>query len=320
MDFSRFNINIFFTEMAMYAASFIIAIFSALQINKIMAAQAEIARLVANLPAGANLALPPDLASAQILNAPEFITVNQFIISFFLATLFFIVLIKTKYGAALFRFIFYIALLAGAQIILRVWLSQELSIILALLTVLARYIFPRLAIHDFALIIAITGIAVNLGMNIKINEAILILIAVSVYDYLAVYVTGHMVRMMKSSISAGTIFAIIIPQNFRDLVKTVSEVGKNKEKIMLNPSLQKMELGRDFVYLGGGDLAFPLIMAVAALKIGLYSAIITAIGALVGLLALNLIFALQKERRPMAALPPLALFSILGFLASLIKF
>lgn len=314
MDFSRFNVNIFLIEALFFAASFIVAILSALQINKILAAQAEIARLVSELPEGASLVLPPDLASAQILNAPEFITISQFLIAFLFATLFFIVLLKTKYGAGLFRFIFFIALFAGAQVIFRIWLNQELSVILAFLLVIARYIFPRVAIHDFALITAICGIAISLGVNIKPNEAILILIAISVYDCLAVYVTGHMVRMLKSTISSGTIFAMIVPQNFRDMTKAVSEVGKEK-------SIAEDEKFKSaYVYLGGGDLAFPLIMAVAALKVGLFSAVVTAIGVIAGLLALNIIFAMQKERKPMAALPPLAIFSILGFLVSLIRF
>ncbi|MBU4142269.1 hypothetical protein KKE99_05375 [Patescibacteria group bacterium] len=314
MDFSRFNVNIFLTEAIFFAASFIAAILSTLQINKILAAQAEIARLAAKLPEGASLILLPELVNIQHLNTPEFITISQFLIAFLFATLFFIVLLKTKYGAALFRFIFFIALFAGAQVIFRVWLSQELSIILAFLMVIARYVYPRVAIHNIAIITAICGIAINLGMNIKPNEAILILIAISVYDCLAVYVTGHMVRMLKNTISLGTIFAMIVPQNFHDMIKTVSEVGKEK-----NIAGDKISQSA-YVYLGGGDLAFPLIMVVVALKIGLYSAIITASGALIGLLVLNIIFAAQKERRPMAALPPLAIFSILGFLASLIKF
>jgi len=150
-------------------------------------------------------------------------------------------------------------------------------------------------------------------MNINTSEAILILIAISVYDYLAVYVTGHMIRMLKSTILSGTIFAMIIPAKFSDLFKMVSEVGKKKSDIENETSESA------YVYLGGGDLAFPLIMVVAALRMSLLSAIITAAGALAGLLVLNVIFTMQKERRPMAALPPLALFSILGFLVSLIK-
>lgn len=314
MDFSRFNTNIFVTEMLFFVVSFVIAVFSILQINKIIAAQAEIARLSANLPEGAALVLTPELVNIQYLNTPEFATVSQFIISFILATLFFIVLLKTRYGAALFRFIFILALFAGAQIIFRVWLNQELSIIFTFLLILARYVFPRVIIHNIALIIAITGISINLGMNIKFDEAILILIAISVYDYLAVYVTGHMVQMLKSTISSGTIFAMIVPQNLQGMTMMVSEVN-NK-----NGNAADGRAKNAFVYLGGGDLAFPLIMVIAALKLGLYSAIFTAIGAIIGLLALNIIFTMQKKQNPMAALPPLAAFSILGFLASLIKF
>jgi len=314
MDFSRFNINIFLTQVVFYVVSFTVAIYSTLQINKILAAQAEISHLAANLPKGVVPVLPSDLANIQNLNAPEFITFSQFIIAFVFATVFFIVLIKTRYGSVLFRVIFLVALFAGSQVIFRAWLNQDISIVLAALLVLARYIFPNVAVHNFAMIIAITGVAVDLGMNIKPSEAILILIAISVYDFLAVYVTGHMVRMLKGTISSGTIFAMIVPQNLRDMAKMVSEVGKEK-------SIGGEENSKNaYVYLGGGDLAFPMVMAVAALKIGLFSAIITTVGALFGLLALNIIFAIQKDRRPMAALPPLALFSILGFLVSLIRF
>jgi presenilin-like A22 family membrane protease len=314
MAFSRFNVNIFLTEVIFFVASFVVGIVSTLQINKILAGQTEIAKIVAKTPPGTVPVLPPELVNVQYLNTPEFITIDQFIISFFLATLFFLILTKTKYGPALFRFIFFIALFAGAQVIFQVWINQNASIIIAILFVLARYIFPRVAIHNFAIITAITGISINLGMNIETNEAILILITISVYDCLAVYVTGHMVKMLKDTISTGTIFAMIIPQNFSDMGRTVSEVGKEKATTIKEKSKS------DYVYLGGGDLAFPLIMVVAALKVGLYSAIVTSIGALVGLLALNLIFAMQKGRKPMAALPPLAAFSILGFIASLIRF
>lgn len=312
MDFSRFNVNIFLTEVIFFIASFVVGIISTLQINKILAGQMEIARITAKLPPGTVPVLPPELANVQHLNTPEFITIDQFILSFFFATLFFLILTKTKYGGALFRFIFLIALFAGTQVIFQIWINQQVSIVIAILLVLIRYGFPRVAVHDFAIITAITGIAINLGMNIEASEAILILIAISVYDCLAVYVTGHMVKMLKNTISTGTIFAMIVPQNFGDMLKKVSDVGKEKTASIDG------KFKSEYVYLGGGDLAFPLIMVVAALKIGLYSAIVTVVGALIGLFALNLIFAMQKERKPMAALPPLAVFSILGFLVSLI--
>jgi len=314
MAFPRFNLNIFLLEALFYAISFFVAILSTIKINKIVAAQAEIARRIAVLSPGQPLILPPDLANVQHLNTPELITIGQFMGAFLFATLFFIILLKTKYGAGLLRFIFLIAVFAGMQIIFRIWTNQDLSIILAFIFVLVRYLFPRVIVHNFVIIAAITGIAINLGINIKPSEAFLILVAVSIYDFIAVYVTGHMVRMFKSSISLGTVFAMIVPADFRHLLKKTSEVNKIKS------SSADKNLQNAFVYLGGGDLAFPLILVVASsLQIGLKTAIFTSVGALMGLLALNIIFMMQKERKPMAALPPLAAFSILGFLASLIK-
>lgn len=314
MVFSKFNVNIFIIEAVFFIASFAVGIISTLQIDKIVAGHAEIAKITAKLPPGSVPSLSPELENIRRLNTPEFITFDQFIISFALATLFFVILTKTKYGGALFRTIFYLALFAGTQVIFQIWINQQASILIAAVVVLTRYFFPNALMHNIAIIAAITGISINLGMNTGVNQAILILIAISVYDWLAVYVTGHMVKMLKDTISTGTIFAMIIPSNIRDMMRTVSSISQEKNEAI------KSGLKSEFVYLGGGDLAFPMIMVIAALRVGLSSAIFTAIGALFGLLALNIIFAMQKEKKPMAALPPLAAFSILGFIASLIRF
>lgn len=306
-DFSRFNFTIFITEAIFYIAAFAAAIASALEINQIILVKQEIARLMASAPPGANINLPPDLAALQNLNSPEIVTVGQFLIAFFIATVFFLIFLKTKYGGGLFKILFVLAIFAGAQVIFRVWLNPELSVILALILTSARFMIPLVIVHDIVIIAAITGIAVNLGINIKPSEAILLLIVIAVYDFIAVYVTGHMVKMFKSTVALGTIFAMMVPQNIGNFLKPVSEARQDSKK--------------EFVYLGGGDLAFPLILAVsAAVKVGVISAVYAAGGAIVGLFALNLMFMMQKERRPMAGMPPLAAFSILGFLISLIKF
>ena len=51
---------------------------------------------------------------------------------------------------------------------------------------------------------------------------------------------------------------------------------------------------------------------------GILNSLIVAMFSLIGLLVSFLIFISQKMRKPIPALPPIALFSIIGFLVTLI--
>lgn len=311
LDFSRFNFTIFLTEAVFYIAAFAVGVASVLRIDQIISAQQEIARRAASLLPGSSLDLPADLISYQNLNSPEIITIGQFLISFLVATAFFLILLKTKHGGTLFKILFILAVFAGSQVVLRIWFPPGLAIMLALILTASRFIFPVVIVHNFAIITAITGIAVNLGINIDPSAAILILIVIAIYDFIAVYITGHMVKMFKSTVALGTIFAMIVPLSIRSMLKPLSQVN--------SPGVESNNPQKQFVYLGGGDLAFPLIFVVSiAARMSIASAIYAALGAIIGLLVLNLMFMAQKERRPMAGMPPLAAFSILGFLVSLI--
>lgn len=310
MDFSRLKFKIFVLEALFFTGAFAIAILSVLRIKEILVAQAEIAKHTAV----ALQNLPSNLVNLGSLSTPSFITIGQFLIAFLFVTVFVLFLIKTKYGGKILQALFIIGMFAGAEIIFRVWVSDGTAIILAAAVILARFLAPRIIIHNIVMIIAICGVAINFGLNIDPFDAVLLLIVIAVYDFLAVYLTGHMVKMFRSTVSMGTVFAMIIPDRFSNLAMSVKEVEKGRDL-----STHRL-IPNDFVYLGGGDLAFPLILGIsAAARYGAVSAIFVLVGAVIGLLALNLIFTAQKEKKPMPALPALAVFSILGFLVSLIK-
>ncbi len=314
MDFFRFKFKIFALEALFFASAFGIAILSVLRIKEIAAAQKEIAARVAGTLPNTSMNLPPDLANLGNLNTPAIVTIGQFLIAFLFVTVFFLFLIKTKYSGKILKALFVIGIFAGTEIIFRVWTGDGMAVIFAFILIAARYLASRIIIHDIAIIIAIVGVAINFGLSIDPFDAVLLLVIISVYDFLAVYTTGHMVKMLKSSISAGTVFAMIVPDRFSNLIKNVQEVESGRDisthRFMPNA----------FVYLGGGDLAFPLILGISAtMEYGAGSGFFILLGVILGLLALNLIFTAQKEKKPMPALPALAVFSILGFLAGLIK-
>lgn len=106
--------------------------------------------------------------------------------------------------------------------------------------------------------------------------------------------------MAKEMIEAGVILALIVPQKISDFKADLKEVRP----------------GGRFLILGGGDMVFPLILTVSLIPEGILNSSLVAFFALLGLFLSFWIFTSQKVRQPIPALPPIALFSIIGFLVT----
>jgi presenilin-like A22 family membrane protease len=146
------------------------------------------------------------------------------------------------------------------------------------------------------------GIGAILGLSFRPEIIILVLITLSVYDFIAVYKTKHMIKMAKSMLEQGTIMGLIIPPSISDF----------KE------SIKKVEPGGRFVILGGGDIVFPLLFSASLIPHSILKAIIVALFAVLGLAFSFSLFIFQKKREPIPALPPIALFSIIGYIITLL--
>ena len=120
--------------------------------------------------------------------------------------------------------------------------------------------------------------------------AIVLLAVFSVYDIIAVYKTKHMVKMARDMMEAGAIFGLII--------------ATKKPK--------------DFMILGSGDILLPLILSATVAAYSILGAVIISLFAAAGLFVTHLLFSNQKRRKPMAALPPIATLSIIGYLVFLL--
>ncbi len=140
-----------------------------------------------------------------------------------------------------------------------------------------------------------------LGASLTPYAAVILLIFMSVYDYIAVYKTKHMIKMAKAMIAGRAIFAMIFPERVSGFKSHLNEAHPE-----------------GFMMLGTGDFVFPIIMATSAYAVSVPAAWTVLVASLLGLLLMHLIFISQKVRRPMPALPPLAAFAILGFILAII--
>ncbi len=227
----------------------------------------------------------------------------------FLAVLVLFFIFSSKYKKVTsfsFKLFLVLIVFSGTSIIAGAIFSQPWDI-LATLLITASFLFVRnVLVHNIGIILAVAGIGSLLGLAISPATVVVIMIILSLYDIVAVYVTKHMIKMAKTMMESGAIFGFIIP----------SQVGGffyHKKEAQVQAGA-----GGRFMILGSGDIGLPVVLASSVVKYSLTGAIIVAVFSLAGLFITHLIFVNQKERKPMAALPPIATMSVIGYLATLL--
>lgn len=211
---------------------------------------------------------------------------------------------KKMFITITFRLFLILIILGGAQIIFGSFLRSPFDIAFSLGLLILYLFYRNVLIHNIAIILGIAGIGTVVGLSITPKFGVALLVILSFYDIIAVYKTKHMVSMAKNMIQSGAIFGFVIPSKFKNFVASSSEA---KEK-----------MGGDFMILGSGDIGLPLIMVCSLVPISLNAAIVTGSFSLIGLFFTHLIFINQKQRKPMAALPPIATLTVIGYLITLI--
>jgi presenilin-like A22 family membrane protease len=158
--------------------------------------------------------------------------------------------------------------------------------------------WPSVFIQDVCVVLSIAGAGSILGLTISPETAVFFLIIFSAYDIVAVYKTKHMVKMAKEMIESRAILGLVIPSSIIDFKSSLSEIKP----------------GGKFLILGGGDVVLPLFLCSSIISSGQPQPLIVAVFSLIGVFFSFLFFIFQKDRRPIPALPPIAFFSIIGFL------
>jgi presenilin-like A22 family membrane protease len=178
-------------------------------------------------------------------------------------------------------------------------------------SVLALYWHPEWYVIDFVGILVASGTAAIFGISLEVMPVIVLLVALAVYDAIAVYRTKHMLSLADTVIDLRLPVLLVIPKvahyRFR------AESSKFKEAKPENKG------EREAMFMGLGDLVMPTILVISALQFsgpgweGL-PALGAAIGTLVGYAGL---MGYVLKGRPQAGLPLLNGGAIVGFLAGL---
>ena len=243
------------------------------------------------------------LASSQPLASQGEFQIQDLIILAIFVIVLLLLRRRKKVLSFIYKFFLILIIISGSQIVFGSFLSYPINIISTLAVISVFLLYKNVFTHNLGIILGIAGVGAIIGLGITPRLALFLLLILSFYDILAVYKTKHMVQMAKDMIESGAIFGFVIPSQIRGFLYSRNEARS------------KMD---EFMVLGSGDIGLPLIMACSLVPISLSSAIITAIFSLLGLFATHMIFVNQSQRRPMAALPPIATMTIIGYLITLI--
>lgn len=170
--------------------------------------------------------------------------------------------------------------------------------------------WARVWLHDLLLLIALAAAGSLFGFEFSPWTFMIFMLIIAVYDVLAVRF-GLMVWMADRMSRATTLPAFVLPRLPRDwrLKMSIVDLGELKEK----PQKE-----REYAVLGGGDIGFPLMLAVSVFfQTNIAGGVIVGACALVGLIGAFLIQMYWLKGKPMPALPPIALMSLVGLLIAL---
>ncbi len=230
-------------------------------------------------------------------------SIVTFLIAFTVSTTLLLVMLRYfKRSPFVLKALFAFLVFVGAETVFSTFIPEIFALALAIALIAARFYYPTVLTQNLAIIISIAGISATLGMLFPVAAVLVILAILSVYDFIAVYKTKHMLTLFKGLMESGVPFSIVVPD---------SAEGANAQLSTAQPGKGK------FLMLGTGDLAFPIIFAVSALSFGLYYSISILAGAFVALFAIHVILA-RKKTGAIPALPPIAFFSALAFAIALL--
>jgi presenilin-like A22 family membrane protease len=178
---------------------------------------------------------------------------------------------------------------------------------IAIIAGIAWLLWARVWLHNAVMLITLASAGSVFGSLFSPWAFLILMLVIAVYDFLAVRF-GFMVWMVDRLSQTVALPAFIYPKKIKDWALGLKQV-------QVNELLERPAAEREYSLLGGGDIGFPLMLSASVFfASGLAGAVIVGAFALVGLLSAFLIQSVWLKGRPMPALPPVALFSLVGYL------
>ncbi|MFA5382435.1 MAG: presenilin family intramembrane aspartyl protease [Candidatus Micrarchaeia archaeon] len=228
----------------------------------------------------------------------------------------FYLVIKYYKGVFVFRSMEFIIILFASSIVFFVLLysfvpglgineSFFIGFLIALILAGTKWLTHKA--RNIAAILSSAGVGAVFGFSLGFWPAVLLTIGLSIYDYIAVFKTKHMITFAKTLSEKNLSFSLQVQKtDIKKTQKTSKQISKNDENYSFKGNeRQKMELGT-------GDLIMPIMLSVSSFYVfGILGTLFVILGAVVSFILL--IYYISKRKLFLPALPPL----ITGCLISL---
>ena len=195
-----------------------------------------------------------------------------------------------------------------------------LAVVLALPLTFYKVFERNIIVHNLTELLIYPGIAVVFIPILNIYTAIILLIAIALYDVYAVWHAKFMQKLAKFQIQKlGVFTGFYLPYVARkDRVKLgrIRSIAKKQGSKEAEKLLKKMKIKVNLAILGGGDITFPMIFSGVLLRsMGLPAALVVTAASTLSLL---LLFILAKKGKFYPAMLFLSPACILGYFIALL--
>lgn len=209
-------------------------------------------------------------------------------------SLFFVLLVATGLALVLlhfrlfllWRFWFLVSLFVTLTISLNAFFSYSVALVFAIVFSLWRIFKPNPIVHNLSEIFIYGALAAIFVPLLSLFSVFVLLVLISIYDYIAVRKTTHMVKLAKSQGEAKVFAGLLIPYE------------------------------KNVAMLGGGDIGFPLLFSAVVMHtygLGLLDWRAYIVPLFAGLLLLAL-FLKGEKKKYYPAMPYITLGCVLGLL------
>jgi len=246
--------------------------------------------------------LPYDIERPPVEQRSSFIFI---ITAVLIGTILVLLLIKFK-KTLLWKIWFFIAVVLCLSIAFSAFINHYLALFLSLILAGYKIFKPNIIIHNITEVFVYGGLAAIFVPIMNLFAVVILLILISVYDFIAVFKIKHMVTMAKFQTKAKVFAGLLLPYK------------REKEQKGIKKGVKVKKIVKTAI-LGGGDIGFPLMFAGVVMK-GLMLENTILVGFLKTLIiplfvsiALLLLFLKGKKDKFYPAMPFLTAGCFLGY-------
>jgi presenilin-like A22 family membrane protease len=185
----------------------------------------------------------------------------------FIGTAILLFLIKFKLFKV-WKIWFFLAVFGSLAISLSVFIQEIPALVISLVLAYLKLYRPNVFIHNITEVFMYAGITILIAPLFTVFWAFLLLIAISIYDAIAVWKLKHMITLATAQADQKMFAGLLIPYKKSEEEKEQVKIKQSTTPKSAKKTQIKLEIPKGInqgevksAILGGGDIAFPLFFA-----------------------------------------------------------